>query len=159
MSRGRWGARQGRSAAERRKHSQQVTILPTATNVVQHNASQSHVPGEGGRVGTGRRGEAYSFVACLGHLTIDHASLSRWSTVPNPNRETSNIMGAHYASSTHYTEAVCLSYPRPVSPSAATIYLLGKRSFSRYSLFYQTLPCHISLILLVSSSNASRSSL
>ena len=36
-------------------------------------------------------GGAYSFVACLSHLTIDHASLSRRSTVPTPNRDTSNI--------------------------------------------------------------------
>ena len=36
-------------------------------------------------------GAAYSFVACLSHLTIDHASLSRRSTVPTPNRDTSNI--------------------------------------------------------------------
>ena len=37
------------------------------------------------------RGGAYSFVACLGHLAIEHASLSRRSTVPTPNRDTSNI--------------------------------------------------------------------
>ena len=38
--------------------------------------------------------EAYSFVACLSHLTIDHASLSRRNTVPSPptiNRDTSNV--------------------------------------------------------------------
>ena len=50
----------------------------------------------------------------------------------------------------YYLETVCSSYPLPVSlpvsPSAATIYLLGWRSFSRYSLVYQTLPCHIRLI-------------
>ena len=39
----------------------------------------------------GGRGGAYSFVACLSHLTIDHASLSRRSTVPTPIRHTSNI--------------------------------------------------------------------
>ena len=39
----------------------------------------------------GRGGEAYSFVACLSHLTIDHASLSRRSTVPTHNRDTSNF--------------------------------------------------------------------
>ena len=31
------------------------------------------------------------FVGCLSHLTIDHASLSRHSTVPTPKRDTSNI--------------------------------------------------------------------
>ena len=36
-------------------------------------------------------GGAYSFVACLSHLTIDDASLLRRSTVPTPNRDTSNI--------------------------------------------------------------------
>ena len=42
-----------------------------------------------GRVGGG--GGGYSFFACLSHLTIDHASLSRRSTVPTPNRDTSNV--------------------------------------------------------------------
>ena len=41
-------------------------------------------------------GGAYSFVACPGRLTIDHASLSRRSTVPAPNGDTSNVWGAHY---------------------------------------------------------------
>ena len=39
----------------------------------------------------GRGGAGYSFVACPSHLTIDHASLSRRSTLPSPNRDTSNI--------------------------------------------------------------------
>ena len=39
----------------------------------------------------GRGGGAYSFVACLSNLTIDHESLSRRSIVPTPNRDTSNI--------------------------------------------------------------------
>ena len=34
---------------------------------------------------------AYSFVACLRHLTSDHASLVRRNTVPTPDRGTSNI--------------------------------------------------------------------
>ena len=45
-------------------------------------------------LGCGRGGEgggAYSFVACLRHLTIDHASLPRRSTAPTPNKDTSNI--------------------------------------------------------------------
>ena len=42
-------------------------------------------------VGWGGGGMGYSFVACLSHLTVDHASLSRQSTVPTPNRDTSNI--------------------------------------------------------------------
>ena len=40
---------------------------------------------------SGEGGGGYSFVACLSYLTIDHASLSRWSTVPTPSRHTSII--------------------------------------------------------------------
>ena len=36
-------------------------------------------------------GGGYSLVACLSQLTIDHSSLSRRSTVPSPNRDTSNV--------------------------------------------------------------------
>ena len=35
-------------------------------------------------------GGGYPFVVCLNHLTIDHAFLSRRSTVPTPKRDTSN---------------------------------------------------------------------
>ena len=38
----------------------------------------------------GRGVGAYLFVACLNRLTIDHAFLSRRSTVPTPKRDTSN---------------------------------------------------------------------
>ena len=41
-------------------------------------------------VGEGGEG-TYSLVSSLSRLTIDHASLSRQSTVPTPNRDTSNI--------------------------------------------------------------------
>ena len=43
--------------------------------------------------GAGGAGGAHlsHFVACLRQLTIDHASLSRRSTDPTPNRDTSNI--------------------------------------------------------------------
>ena len=70
-------------------------------------------------------GGAYSFVACLSHLTIGHASLSRRSTAPTPNRDTSNILGAHYVFSLCSKGTFCLSYPLPVSPSVATTYFLG----------------------------------
>ena len=33
----------------------------------------------------------HSYVACHSHLTIDRSSLSKWGTVPTPNRDTSNI--------------------------------------------------------------------
>ena len=36
-------------------------------------------------------GGAYSYVACLSRLTIDHASFSRRRTVPTPDRDTSNV--------------------------------------------------------------------
>ena len=39
-------------------------------------------------------GGGYSLVACLSHLTIGHASLSRRSTVPTPNRHLQHS-GAH----------------------------------------------------------------
>ena len=42
--------------------------------------------------GGGERWGAYSFVACLRHLIIDDASLSRRSTVSTPNKDTSNIL-------------------------------------------------------------------
>ena len=44
--------------------------------------------GGGGR----RKGGAYSFVACLSRLIIDHALFSRRSTVPTPNRDAPNIL-------------------------------------------------------------------
>ena len=59
---------------------------------------------------------------CLSHLTIDHASLSRRSTVPSPNRDTCNIWALiTFCSYFTYVETLCLSYPLPVSPSVATI--------------------------------------
>ena len=60
----------------------------------------------------------------LSYLTIDHAPLSRLSTVPTPSRDTSNIW-ALITLLPYFIETICLSSPHPVSPSAATIYLLG----------------------------------
>ena len=96
--------------------------------------------------------------ACFRRLTIGHASLSRRSTVPTPNRDTSNI-----GRSLRFSHRYCVQkqfayfYPLPVAPSVAPIYLLGQRSFSRYYLVYQTSPCHVCLLFLIS--NTSRSSL
>ena len=50
---------------------------------------QERVYDSGGRL---EGGGAHSFVTCLSHLTIDHAYLLRRSTVPIPNRGTSNIL-------------------------------------------------------------------
>ena len=49
---------------------------------------------------------AYSFVTCLNHLTIDHASLSSRRTVPTPNRDTFSSWAAHCISSIHYIKSV-----------------------------------------------------
>ena len=70
------------------------------------------------------RGEGTHFVACLSRLTVDHASLSRRGTVPTPTRDL-QYLGADYVFFINYIETFCLFYPLPVSPSSATIYLLG----------------------------------
>ena len=36
------------------------------------------------------RGGVYSLIACLSHLVVDHASLSRQITVPTPDRNIFN---------------------------------------------------------------------
>ena len=58
---------------------------------------------------SGGGGGAYSFVACLSHLTIDHASLSIRSTVPTPNRDTSNMwtFTTFLPYTRYYIETVC----------------------------------------------------
>ena len=49
------------------------------------------------RVRAGRGGGVLRGAACLSKLIIDHALLqTRRSTVPAPNRDTSNILGAQY---------------------------------------------------------------
>ena len=103
-----------------------VVILAEPTkqnNKTKHMTDTKHTKHKTAAGGVGWGGW-YSYFARLGYLTIDHASLSRRSTVPTPNRDASNIW-ALITSSIHYIETVCLSYPRPVSPSAATMYLLG----------------------------------
>ena len=72
-------------------------------------------------------------VACLSRLTIDHASLSRLSTVLI-SIDTSNILALTYVFSIHHIEfamhhieTFALPYglpPLPVSPLVATIHLL-----------------------------------
>ena len=60
-------------------------------------------------------GGGYSFAdACLSHLTVDHASLSRRSTVPTPNKDTSNIWGltTPFPYTRYYIKLV--AYPIPV---------------------------------------------
>ena len=84
--------------------------------------SESGGEGEGGR--WRGAGGAYSFVAYLSHLTIDHASLSRHGAPFLLLIETSNIWTL-ITLLPYITKTVRLSYSRPVSPSAATIHLLG----------------------------------
>ena len=70
-------------------------------------------------------GEAYSFVACLSRMTIDHASLARRSTVPTLKRHLQHVGILPYIPYiTQERFTLYISYPRPVSPSVATICLL-----------------------------------
>ena len=60
-------------------------------------------PGDDCREGGG----ASSFVACLGRLTIDHASLSRRGTDPTPNRDTFDVGRSLRFVSILYIETFC----------------------------------------------------
>ena len=90
----------------------------------------------------GGGGVAYSFVACLSHLTIDHAPLSRRRTVRTPNRDASNVW-ALITLCPYITQKLC-AYPIPV-----LFRRLWPPPVSQYSdrflatLVYQTPPCHI----------------
>ena len=72
-----------------------IDIDPQATTQTQLQATMKALPGVlevgrfEGRGGGGAEG-GYLFVACLSHLTIDHASLSRRSIISTLNN-TSNI--------------------------------------------------------------------
>ena len=90
-----------------------------------------------------------AFVACLRHLTIDHASLSRRSTVPTPHRDISNI----WVLIKFFPDATWKRFANLIPSlfrrlSVATIYLPRQRPFSRINLVYQTSPCHIRLFSL-----------
>ena len=56
-------------------------------------------------------GGIYPFVAFLSHLTIDHASLSKRSTVPTPKRDASNIWAL--ITLLTYTTQKLFAYPIP----------------------------------------------
>ena len=60
--------------------------IPTMPVKFSPTRQASRPPSAGG----GGGGALSSAVACLGHLTIDHAFLARRSTVPTPNRDTCN---------------------------------------------------------------------
>ena len=80
-------------------------------------------------------GEAYSLVACLSLLTIDHTSVSRPGTVPTPIGDTSNIWALitcfYYITYKHFW--LLILYPLPVWPSVATMHLLLGIVFSLLS--------------------------
>ena len=108
---------------------------------------------------TGTRGGAYSFVACLSHLIIYHASLSRRSTVPTPNRDTPNV----WALITLFPYTVHQNCLLILSPScfAACCHHLSPRIaifFSLLSGLPNSFMSHSSNFL-ISSSSTSRSSL
>ena len=68
-----------------------------------------------------RGGNTCSIVARLSHLTTNHASLSRRSTVPTPNRHRQHL-GAHCVFATNYIPVFFfLYYPLPASPFVVTI--------------------------------------
>ena len=76
-------------------------------------------------------GGAYSFVACLvSHLTIDHASLSRRSTVPTPNRDTSNV----WALSTFIPYVPLLCFCLPFSSSFGLVARVRSLPLAVFSL-------------------------
>ena len=66
--------------------------------------------------GGGEGGGRTHLLLALGHLTVDHASLSRRDTVPTPDRDTSNIWALITVRFFHILHKKCLllSYPRPV---------------------------------------------
>ena len=80
----------------------------------------------GGGLGEGPGGRACSIVACLSHLTIDHAYFSRRSTFPTLVGTPPTLRRcAQYVYSMCYIMTFCLSFLLPGCPSAAIIYLLG----------------------------------
>ena len=66
----------------------------------------------GAETESGEDGGACSFVAFLNHLIIDHASFSRRSTVPTPNRATFNVWAL--ITLVPYITYELFAYPIPV---------------------------------------------
>ena len=80
---------------------------------------------DGGGLGAGAGGGGYALVACVSHLAIDHASLSRRKHRSYSLHRHLQHLGADYVPSLPYIKTVCLSYLFPIWSSVATIYLLG----------------------------------
>ena len=72
-----------------------------------------HIPLKRRHVGRGGEGGAYSFVARLNQLAVDHASLSRRSTAPIPTRETNIWALSAFLSYVTYA-VLSLSHPSPL---------------------------------------------
>ena len=102
----------------------------------------------------------YSFVARLSHLTIEHASLSRRSTVPTPTRHLQHL-DAPYVFSIRYIESFWSSYPLTVSPSVAIGHHLPPRIAIAFSLLSRVpnFSMSHSSISVIFPPNTSRSSL
>ena len=104
---------------------------------------------------------AYSFVACISPLTICHASLSRRSTVPTPNKYTSKIwvLITFFPYITYKPFAYLITFLfRRLWPPYISEDDRDRFFATRYYLVSQTSPCHIhSSIFLISPSNTSRS--
>ena len=95
---------------------EEMSFSITSSRTREHQNTASSTP-------PSRGGGGYSFVACLHHLITDHASLSKRSTVPTPNRDTVNILGAHYTFAKHHIDKKLLIILSPpcVAPSVTTI--------------------------------------
>ena len=113
---------------------------------------------EGGGEGEGAR----SSVACLSHLAIDSTSLSRRSTAPTANTDTSSMwaLSSFIPSNTHKNTIYFLFLSpsrlfvcgRHLSPGIAIVFLATIYMYQNLSVI------HLS-VLLASSANAPRSSL
>ena len=105
----------------------------------------------------GRWTRGYSFVACLSNLTVDHASLSRRSTVPTPNRDLQHL-------SAHHVFFICLHRFFLLMLSPCCFAVCGHHLTPRIAIFFSLL-CSApnfsmphSSTFLIYSSNTSRSS-
>ena len=93
------------------------------------------------RLGGGMLRGRYSFVACHGNrVTIDHASLSRRSTVPTPNRHTSKatvggVGGGCCSVWRQWVGVTCESPPPPVPSAVFTLLVPNSLQMDKTLLF------------------------
>ena len=117
-------------------HEMRIDDLPEAWIALRHNLLHAIFAPLRSREGGGG---AFSFVACLSHVTIDHASLSRRSTAVPKTPLTLAAPDAFFPFSIYVRKTFRLPCSPPMLPSVA-IYLPGQRSFSRNYLVYQASP-------------------